>query len=77
MAKILVTGGAGFIGSHIIDLFISRGFEVVMADSLSTGRASNLNVAKVNRVLGWSSIINLENELRETVENFKTMEQVS
>lgn len=45
MAKILVTGGAGFIGSHVVDLFISRGFEVVIVDDLSTGRASNLNPA--------------------------------
>jgi UDP-glucose 4-epimerase len=41
--KIIVTGGAGFIGSHVVDLFISRGFEVVIIDDLSTGRASNLN----------------------------------
>jgi UDP-glucose 4-epimerase len=43
MAKILVTGGAGFIGSHVVDLFIERGFEVVILDDLSTGRASNIN----------------------------------
>lgn len=45
MAKILVTGGAGFIGSHVVDLFISQGYEVVIVDDLSTGRASNLNPA--------------------------------
>ena len=45
MAKILVTGGAGFIGSHVVDLFIAQGFEVVIVDDLSTGRASNLNPA--------------------------------
>jgi UDP-glucose 4-epimerase len=45
MAKVLVTGGAGFIGSHIVDLFIEQGFEVVIIDDLSTGRASNLNPA--------------------------------
>ncbi|MBI4761691.1 MAG: NAD-dependent epimerase/dehydratase family protein [Chloroflexota bacterium] len=43
MAKILVTGGAGFIGSHVVDLFIEKGYEVVILDDLSTGRASNLN----------------------------------
>jgi UDP-glucose 4-epimerase len=41
--KILVTGGAGFIGSHVVDCFISKGFEVVIVDDLSTGRESNLN----------------------------------
>lgn len=41
--KILVTGGAGFIGSHVVDLFIEAGHEVVVVDSLVTGRKSNLN----------------------------------
>jgi UDP-glucose 4-epimerase len=45
MPKILVTGGAGFIGSHVVDLFLEKGFEVVILDDLSTGRASNLNPA--------------------------------
>lgn len=45
MAKILVTGGAGFIGSHVVDLFVAEGYEVVIVDDLSTGRASNLNPA--------------------------------
>jgi UDP-glucose 4-epimerase len=45
MTKILVTGGAGFIGSHVVDLFISKGYEVVILDNLSTGRTSNLNPA--------------------------------
>lgn len=43
--KILVTGGAGFIGSHVVDLFVSQGYEVVVVDNLSTGRESNLNPA--------------------------------
>jgi nucleoside-diphosphate-sugar epimerase len=30
MAKILVTGGAGFIGSHVVTLFVSRGYEVIV-----------------------------------------------
>lgn len=41
--KILVTGGAGFIGSHVVDLCIEAGHEVVVVDSLITGRKSNLN----------------------------------
>ena len=45
MAKVLVTGGAGFIGSHVVDIFIEQGFEVIIIDDLSTGRASNLNPA--------------------------------
>ncbi len=41
--KILVTGGAGFIGSHVADALIAAGHEVVIVDNLSTGRESNLN----------------------------------
>ncbi len=41
--KILVTGGAGFIGSHIADAYINQGHEVVIIDDLSTGVKDNLN----------------------------------
>lgn len=41
--KILVTGGAGFIGSHVVDLLIEEGHDVAVVDSLITGRKSNLN----------------------------------
>jgi UDP-glucose 4-epimerase len=37
--RILVTGGAGFIGSHLTDAFLARGDEVVIVDDLSTGRS--------------------------------------
>jgi len=43
--KILVTGGAGFIGSHVVDQYIKNGHQVVVVDDLSTGRRSNLNPA--------------------------------
>lgn len=42
---ILVTGGAGFIGSHITDTLIAAGHRVVVLDDLSTGRRQNLNPA--------------------------------
>jgi len=41
--KILVTGGAGFIGSNIVDRYLADGHEVAIIDDLSTGRRSNLN----------------------------------
>jgi UDP-glucose 4-epimerase len=41
--KVLVTGGAGFIGSHLVDRLIKRGDEVVVLDNLSTGRKENIN----------------------------------
>jgi UDP-glucose 4-epimerase len=40
--KIFVTGGAGFIGSHVVDLYLEWGHEVVIVDDLSTGRLSNV-----------------------------------
>ena len=41
--RVLVTGGAGFIGSHLTDAFLARGDEVIVVDDLSTGRAGRLD----------------------------------
>ena len=43
---ILVTGGAGFVGSHLVERLLARGDEVTVVDDLSTGRASNLDAAR-------------------------------
>ncbi|PIW95774.1 UDP-glucose 4-epimerase [Candidatus Kuenenbacteria bacterium CG_4_8_14_3_um_filter_39_15] len=43
MPKILVTGGAGFIGSHLVDEFIMQNHQVIVVDDLSTGKKENLN----------------------------------
>src|SRR5437016_12519210 len=40
--RAIVTGGAGFIGSHMVDLLVERGFEVRVIDNLVTGRLENL-----------------------------------
>ena len=40
--RALVTGGAGFIGSHVADLFLANGFEVDVIDDLSTGKRENV-----------------------------------
>ena len=42
MRKILVTGGAGFIGSHLVDVLMERGEEVCVFDNLSTGSLENI-----------------------------------
>jgi UDP-glucose 4-epimerase len=41
--RILVTGGAGFIGSHVVDAFVEAGHHVIVVDDLSTGKRENLN----------------------------------
>ncbi|HEV2141596.1 MAG TPA: NAD-dependent epimerase/dehydratase family protein [Candidatus Dormibacteraeota bacterium] len=49
--KILVTGGAGFIGSHVVDAYVTAGHEVAVLDNLSTGREENVNPgARLHRV---------------------------
>ncbi len=41
--KILVTGGAGFIGSHVVDKYVEEGHDVVVIDNLATGEKKNIN----------------------------------
>jgi UDP-glucose 4-epimerase len=41
--KILVTGGAGFIGSHVVDAYVIAGHEVAVLDNMATGREDNIN----------------------------------
>ncbi len=45
--KIVVTGGAGFIASHIVDAYVARGHQVHVFDDLSTGQTANLNAEAV------------------------------
>lgn len=44
----IVTGGAGFIGSHLCELLLNRGFVVIAVDNLSTGRIENIDSIKNN-----------------------------
>ena len=49
--RILVTGGAGFIGSHVVDAYIAAGHEVAVLDNLSTGNEDNVNkAAELHRI---------------------------
>lgn len=50
MSKVLVTGGAGFIGSHVVDALILQDHEVTIIDNLSTGKMDNLHP--------WATFIN-------------------
>ena len=48
--KALVTGGAGFIGSHVVDRLLEEGYEVTAVDNLSEGHLENLAHLKRGRV---------------------------
>lgn len=51
ISKVLVTGGAGFIGSHIVDELLARGVETFVIDNLSTGTLDNLEQHRNNSLL--------------------------
>ncbi|MFP6587487.1 MAG: NAD-dependent epimerase/dehydratase family protein [Pirellulaceae bacterium] len=60
MTKYLVTGGAGFIGSHIVDALVARGDEVIVLDDLSSGNLENLQQSASAIEFQQGSILNSE-----------------
>ena len=52
----LVTGGAGFVGSHLVDLLIKKNFRVIVIDNLSGGRLKNLEKHKRNKNLIFKNL---------------------
>lgn len=62
--KILITGGAGFIGSHLVDRLIARGDRVLVVDNFSTGRRDNLTPHRNLTVIeGTIADVKLSNKL--------------
>jgi UDP-glucose 4-epimerase len=57
MARVLVTGGAGFIGSHLVQRLTARGDQVTVLDDLSTGRRANLDQLGLTATLVEGSVL--------------------
>ena len=51
MKKFLITGGAGFVGSHLAEELIKKGELVTILDDLNTGKMSNLEKLKIKLIL--------------------------
>jgi len=70
--KILVTGGAGFIGSHLVDLLLEKGHFVVAVDNLSLGRVENIshNLDNSNFVFFRANLLN-KGEIKEIFEKYR------
>lgn len=65
--KILVTGGAGFIGSHVVDAYLRDGHEVAVLDNLETGSLSNLP----EEVSFWDADIRNEEQVRAILQEVR------
>ena len=66
--RVLVTGGASFIGSHLVDSLLKEGAEVIVADDFSSGRLSNLEYPLVNKSKGiwhWDNLTVHRGDLKE------------
>ncbi|WP_333619771.1 NAD-dependent epimerase/dehydratase family protein [Dietzia sp.] len=66
--KVLVTGGAGFIGSTLVDRLIAEGFEVVVVDNLISGKMANLEAAKATGKLTFHQIDITDPELDSVIQ---------
>ncbi|RYZ64423.1 MAG: NAD-dependent epimerase/dehydratase family protein, partial [Proteobacteria bacterium] len=69
--KALVAGGSGFIGSHLTDLLLDKGYEVTVVDNLVTGRAQNLDSARKAGVRVVDADIRDAAALRKGLEGLK------
>jgi UDP-glucose 4-epimerase len=65
--KVLITGGAGFIGSHLAERLLKEGNSVIVVDNLSTGRIENIEEVKSNRKFKF---------IEDSILNSKLMEKV-
>ncbi|MEY2763399.1 MAG: hypothetical protein RLZZ43_1214, partial [Actinomycetota bacterium] len=56
--RVLVTGGAGYIGSHLVDRLVALGHEVTVLDDLSTGNLANLDQSRGQVRMVANTILN-------------------
>ena len=68
VAKIIVTGGAGFVGSNLVDALVERGDEIIVIDNFSTGKRENLDKSR-DKIL----TIELSLDLNNAWENFDNL----
>lgn len=64
--KYVVTGGAGFVGSHLVELLLAQGHDVTVVDDLSSGRIENLNAVRSQITFAEGSILDADFLQRHT-----------
>ena len=73
MKKVIITGGAGFIGSHIAELLLKKGYRVVIIDNFETGRLDNINKLNKSKI----QVINADvSDYKKIENNFKNIDYV-
>ncbi len=74
MGPVLITGGAGFIGSHIVDRLMAGDAEIKILDNLSAGDISNLSAHKNNKNFHFiKKDLADDSDLKESIKNVKTV----
>lgn len=71
MPKSAVTGGAGFIGSNLVDLLVDEGHEILVLDDLSSGSIANLKDARSRGDVTLHQIDVMSNEVVDLVRTFQ------
>ena len=85
--NVLITGAAGFLGSHLCDYFLSKNFKVIGIDNLITGNLNNLSqlesnfdfefrkidITKAINILKWKPEVSRKKGLKKTFNYFRSL----